>query len=43
MIKNRNILGNKFYPHVLNETEAVDVDTEFDFSIAEILYEKMKK
>ncbi len=43
MIKNKNILGDKFYPHMLDEVEAVDVDTEFEFMLAEILYEKMRK
>ena len=43
MIKNKNILGDKFYPYMLDEVEAVDVDTEFEFMLAEILYEKMRK
>ena len=41
MIKNKNILGNNFYPYMLDEIEAVDVDTEFEFMMAEILYNKM--
>ena len=41
MIKNKNILGNNFYPYMLDEIEAVDVDTEFEFMMAEILYDKM--
>jgi len=40
MIENKNILGNKFYAYMLGEIEAVDVDTEFDFLLAEYLYEK---
>ena len=43
MIKNKNILGDKFYPYMLDDVEAVDVDTEFEFMLAEILYEKMRK
>ena len=43
MIKNKNILGDKFYPYMLDEIEAIDVDTEFEFMLAEILYEKMRK
>ena len=43
MIKNKNILGDKFYPYMLDEIEAVDVDTEFEFMLAEILYEKMRE
>lgn len=40
MIKNRNILGDNFYPYMLDEIEAVDVDTEFEFMLAETLYRK---
>ncbi len=43
MIKNKNILGDKFYPYMLDEVEAIDVDTEFEFMLAEILYEKMRE
>jgi N-acylneuraminate cytidylyltransferase len=43
MIKNKNILGDKFYPYMLDEIEAVDVDTEFEFMLAEILYEKTRE
>ena len=38
MIENRNILGNKFYPYMLDEVEAIDVDTEYEFMLAEYLY-----
>lgn len=40
MIKNRNILGDNFYAHMIDEVEAVDVDTEFEFMLAEMLYNK---
>lgn len=43
MIKNKNILGDNFYPYMLDEVEAVDVDTEFDFMLAEALYEKTRR
>ena len=43
MIKNKNILGNDFYAYMLDEVEALDVDTEYEFMLAEILYEKMRK
>lgn len=43
MIKNKNILGDNFYPYILDEIEAVDVDTEFEFMLAETLYEKLRK
>lgn len=42
MIKNKNILGDNFYAHMLDEIEALDVDTEYEFMIAEFLYEKMR-
>ena len=42
MIKNKNILGDKFYSLMLDEVEAVDVDTEFDFMIAETLYKQLR-
>jgi len=43
MIKNKNILGDNFYPYMLDEVEAVDVDTEFEFMLAETLYKKLRK
>ena len=39
MIKNRNILGDNFYAYMLDEIEAIDVDTEYEFMLAEYLYE----
>jgi len=41
MIENKSILGNNFYPYMLDEIESVDVDTEFDFKLAEILYNQI--
>lgn len=43
MIKNKNILGDKFYAYMLDEIEAVDVDTEYEFLLAEYLYNKTRK
>tara|TARA_B100001123_G_scaffold74689_3_gene84235 strand:+ start:41631 stop:42308 length:678 start_codon:yes stop_codon:yes gene_type:complete len=43
MIKNRNIIGDKFYPYMIDDVESVDVDTEFDFVIAEFLYNNRGK
>ena len=43
MIKNKNILGDNFYSYILDEVEALDVDTEYEFMLAEILYEKIRK
>lgn len=42
MIKNKNILGDNFYSYMLDDVESIDVDTEFDFMIAEMLYKKMR-
>ena len=42
MIQNKNILGNNFYPLMLDDVESVDVDTEFDFMIANSLYNMNK-
>ena len=43
MIENKNILGNNFYSYMLDEVEALDVDTEHEFMLAEFLYEKLRK
>jgi N-acylneuraminate cytidylyltransferase len=43
MIQNKNILGNKFYPLMLDDIESVDVDTEFDFMVAEALFDKVNR
>ena len=32
----------EFFPYLLDDIESIDVDTEFDFMIAEMLYEKMR-
>ena len=38
MIKYKNILGNKFYPYVLDDIEGFDIDEEFDFLLAKKIY-----
>ena len=43
LIKRKNIIGNNFYPYVLDDVQAIDIDEEIDFEIAEILYERRKK
>ena len=43
MIKNKNILGDNFYAYMLDEIEAIDVDTEYEFILAEFLYERVRK
>ena len=43
MIKNRNALTRNPTFKVLDEIESIDIDTEFDFMIAEIVYTKLKE
>jgi len=40
MIKYTNVVGRTPYMYELTEAESVDIDTEFDFEIAEFLYKK---
>jgi CMP-N-acetylneuraminic acid synthetase len=40
MIKYKNVVGYTPYMYELTEAEAVDIDTQFDFEIAEFLYKK---
>jgi len=40
MKDNRNILGNNFYGYMLDDIEAIDVDTPYEFDIAEFFYKK---
>lgn len=40
MISEKNIVGKKFYPVVLNQLESIDVDEMEDFKMAETLYGK---
>ena len=40
MIINKNILGRKFYPYVLDEIESIDVDNFNDMEIASYFYKK---
>ena len=40
MIKNQYVVGDKPYWYELEELEGIDVDVPFDFSIAELIYEK---
>lgn len=41
MIKHRNVLTNNPTFKVLDEIESVDIDTEFDFMIAETIFKKI--
>ena len=41
MIKNKSILGNRFFQQVISNVEAIDIDTPDDFLIAESAYLKL--
>jgi len=43
MIKNRNIVGRKLHPVVLDNIESIDVDYQEDFDVAELIYKEMYK
>ena len=43
MIENRNIVTENPYFYKLDEIESIDIDTEFDFFIAEQIYKKYYK
>jgi N-acylneuraminate cytidylyltransferase len=42
MIKNRNIVTENPYFYNLDEIESIDIDTEFDFMVAEHIYKKLR-
>ena len=42
MINHRNIVTDKPYFYKLDEIESIDIDTEFDFMVAEYVYKRMK-
>ena len=43
MIKYKNVVTDNPTFKVLDEIESVDIDTEFDFMVAEIVYKKIKE
>lgn len=43
MVKYKNVIGHSPYMYELSEVESVDIDTEFDFKIAEFLYKENLK
>lgn len=43
MIEYKNVIGRSPYMYELSEVESVDIDTEFDFEVAEFLYKKKYK
>lgn len=42
MIEKRNIVGNRFFPYLLDKIESIDVDTELDFAFAEFIYKQKR-
>ncbi|MDR1215375.1 MAG: acylneuraminate cytidylyltransferase family protein [Treponema sp.] len=40
MIKYKNVIGYKPFLYELSEIESIDIDTQFDFDIAEYMYNK---
>tara|TARA_R100001594_G_scaffold63003_2_gene97391 strand:- start:1426 stop:2088 length:663 start_codon:yes stop_codon:yes gene_type:complete len=42
MVKHANVVTREPYFYVLDEIESVDIDTEFDFLVAENIYKKIK-
>lgn len=42
MIERRNIVGENFFPFVLDKEESVDIDSKLDFRIAEFIYKQRK-
>tara|TARA_Y100001963_G_C6707032_1_gene412401 strand:- start:330 stop:983 length:654 start_codon:yes stop_codon:yes gene_type:complete len=43
MVKYRNIVTENPHFYILDEIESMDIDTEFDFMVAEMIYNKLKK
>lgn len=43
MVQYKNVIGHSPYMYELTESESIDIDTEFDFEIAEFLYKKKYK
>ena len=41
MLKRKSVVGANPFLYELTETEAVDIDTPFDFTVAEVLYQKL--
>ena len=42
MIKYRNVVTDNPTFKVLDEIESIDIDTEFDFMVAEMIYKKLR-
>tara|TARA_B100001094_G_scaffold332949_1_gene407492 strand:+ start:6709 stop:7359 length:651 start_codon:yes stop_codon:yes gene_type:complete len=43
LINKKSIIGNNFYPYVIDDIESIDIDEEIDFEIAEMLYERRNR
>lgn len=42
MFENKTIIGKSFFPYAINKIESIDIDTEEDFKIAEILFRELR-
>ena len=42
MIEYKNVVTDTPTFKILDEIESIDIDTEFDFLVAELIYEKFK-
>ena len=42
MIEHKNIVTGNPYFYKLDEIESIDIDTEFDFMVAEYVYNKLR-
>lgn len=43
LINKKSIIGNNFYPYIIDDIQSIDIDEEIDFEIAELLYERRNK
>ena len=41
MVKHKNVITDNPYFYRLDEIESIDIDTEFDFMVAEYVYKKV--
>ena len=39
MIEKRYVVGDKPFWYKLDDVESIDIDTEFDYMVAELIYE----
>jgi CMP-N-acetylneuraminic acid synthetase len=41
MLNRKNVVGNNPMFHIVNEVEEIDIDTQFDFDLAQFIYQKI--